>query len=381
MGRGLNEKKAPPSAVYLFAILISLFCYTNVFAAIKPHVAVIDFSAKGVSPIEASIACDIFRNELISVEKFEVLDRKNMNKILEEQSFQTTGCTSSECAVTIGKILNMQYMIYGEYMKIGTQLYLAVEMINVESSKIESSSRTKVESMDRTEEAVQFLVAEMTGIKPKKRTSSYVSSGFGVLSITSDPPNANVSLDEKYLGKTKLFTEVKKGEYNVNISKDGYIPKNFTERIDDGATHEINLILQKGIGIEEASRKKEYFKKWKQKDILILLGTGILSAGTYGAGKAYHTKGISQYDSYLAETDTKKILSLAKGYQSSYSKANFCYITAISVASVMIGAGIKFIIDSNRYKFYNKTYKDLSSPTITSSIMLHSLSFNLTCRF
>jgi hypothetical protein len=41
-----------------------------------------------------------------------------MEKILAESSFQQTGCTSSECAVQIGKILNVKHMIVGSLSKL-----------------------------------------------------------------------------------------------------------------------------------------------------------------------------------------------------------------------------------------------------------------------
>jgi uncharacterized protein YycO len=50
---------------------------------------------------------------MVRNEKFDVLDRNNMDVILKEQQFQQTGCTESSCAVEVGKIFNTQYMNYG----------------------------------------------------------------------------------------------------------------------------------------------------------------------------------------------------------------------------------------------------------------------------
>ncbi|MBI4979809.1 MAG: hypothetical protein HZC28_20185 [Spirochaetes bacterium] len=131
----------------------------------KIRAGVLDFTAKGVSDMEASIASDMFRQEMVGSGKFDVLDRKNMESIMKEQTLQQTGCTESACAVQIGKLLNMEFMVYGVFMKVGSVFYISAEMINVETSKIEKSGRQKVASMDKLEESIQALVVEIAGAK------------------------------------------------------------------------------------------------------------------------------------------------------------------------------------------------------------------------
>jgi len=65
-----------------------------------------------------------------------------MDKILKEQSFQQTGCTDSECAVQIGRLLNMDYMITGTLVKLGSSYFITVSIIDVETSRIEQSFRS-----------------------------------------------------------------------------------------------------------------------------------------------------------------------------------------------------------------------------------------------
>lgn len=152
------------------------------------RVGVLNFVAKGVSEMEASIASDIFRNELVDSTKYEVLDRKNMDNILEEQELQLSGCTDSECAIEIGRILSMQHMVYGILMKAGQSFYISAEMINVETSKIERSGRQKFDSMDDLEDAIVKLVEEVTGEKRKQEDldtyrfyyeNFYICAGMG----------------------------------------------------------------------------------------------------------------------------------------------------------------------------------------------------------
>ncbi|MBI4979545.1 MAG: PEGA domain-containing protein [Spirochaetes bacterium] len=223
----------------------------------KTRAGVLDFTPKGVSAIEASAVSDLFRNELVASGKFDVLDRNNMDSVLKEQAFQQTGCTETACAVQIGKVLNMEYMLYGIVLKMGSSFYVTVEMIKVETGKIEKSARQSVKSYDDMEGAVKKLVADIAGSQQKKETESYTAKGNGVLSIKSaSPADVKVLINGREAGLTPFMQEMAKGEYKVKLVRDGYLPKDFTTAVEEGQTKEINISLMKGIGIEEAEEKR-----------------------------------------------------------------------------------------------------------------------------
>ena len=91
-------------------IIIILFIHLTVlFPQGLPRVAILDFQAKQVSTAEAEIIGELFRAELVNKNKFDVLDRANMQSILNEQAFQKSGCTEEACAVELGKMLNVEY--------------------------------------------------------------------------------------------------------------------------------------------------------------------------------------------------------------------------------------------------------------------------------
>lgn len=77
----------------VFVIILAL----PLFAQRKVRVGVIDLTAKGVPTIDASIATDLFRSEVVARGVYEVLDRNNMQKILEEQQFQQTFSSGTVC--------------------------------------------------------------------------------------------------------------------------------------------------------------------------------------------------------------------------------------------------------------------------------------------
>lgn len=99
----------------------------------KTNIAVADLDAREVSAMEAATVADFLRTELINSQAFVVLERSNMAKILAEQRFQQTGCTTTECAVQMGKILNVEKMLVGSFSKALNAFYINARLVDVES--------------------------------------------------------------------------------------------------------------------------------------------------------------------------------------------------------------------------------------------------------
>jgi tetratricopeptide (TPR) repeat protein len=99
----------------------------------KMNIAVAELEAHEVSAMEAATVADFLRTELINSQVFVVLERSNMAKVLAEQRFQQTGCTTTECAVQMGKILNVQSMLVGSFSKALNAYYINARLVDVES--------------------------------------------------------------------------------------------------------------------------------------------------------------------------------------------------------------------------------------------------------
>ena len=77
--------------------------------------------------------------------KLQIVERQNIDKILEEQKLQTTGITDVATAVQIGKLANVDAMIFGSITQYGRTIYPRVKLninlriVNVETGTITSS--------------------------------------------------------------------------------------------------------------------------------------------------------------------------------------------------------------------------------------------------
>src|SRR5262245_46761620 len=70
-------------------------------------VAVLAVEAVGATALQASALGERLEEELLNTRRFRLVNRQQSDKILEEQAFQQTGCTSQECAVKVGQILGV----------------------------------------------------------------------------------------------------------------------------------------------------------------------------------------------------------------------------------------------------------------------------------
>ncbi|MEW6042476.1 MAG: CsgG/HfaB family protein, partial [Elusimicrobiota bacterium] len=66
-------------------------------------------------------ASDILITELVKSGKFIVVERDKMNKIMEEQKFQTQGLVDAQTAVKIGKILGLEAIVVGAVSQFGVK--------------------------------------------------------------------------------------------------------------------------------------------------------------------------------------------------------------------------------------------------------------------
>ncbi len=128
-------------------------------------VAVMDLEGRGVSAMEAQTLTDRLRSEMVNVGAFQVVERGQMEMLLEEQGFQQTGCTSAECAVEMGKLLGVQAMATGSIGKLGTMWTLDVRMFDVGTGEISKvSSRNFQGGVEGLLDLLKLATRDLAGL-------------------------------------------------------------------------------------------------------------------------------------------------------------------------------------------------------------------------
>ena len=105
---------------------------------------------------------ELFTAELVRSGAFDVIDRRNIESLLKEMDFQMTGCTDTSCAVEVGQILSLEYMISGTLMYLGNSYVINLQMINVGTAQIEQTATEKFGSIDESFAALELVVNRLS---------------------------------------------------------------------------------------------------------------------------------------------------------------------------------------------------------------------------
>ncbi|MCX5764336.1 MAG: hypothetical protein NTU67_06865 [Gemmatimonadetes bacterium] len=127
----------------MFSIIGSLVLFTGALQAQgKPGLGLLPFtnSATGkaneeLAPLAKGLA-DMAIEELLPNPSIRVVERDQMNKIMEEQKLSANGAVDPSTVIKLGKIIAAKYMLTGAYITMGNSLVLTMKAFSVETSEI-----------------------------------------------------------------------------------------------------------------------------------------------------------------------------------------------------------------------------------------------------
>ena len=110
--------------------LVTLLLISNLFSQPEQmRIAILDLQPVGVSELTAKTVSDLLRTELFKTKLFLVIERQQMDTILKEQGFQQMGCTETECAVQVGKLLSAHKELLGTVNKLGETFIINARIV------------------------------------------------------------------------------------------------------------------------------------------------------------------------------------------------------------------------------------------------------------
>jgi hypothetical protein len=131
-------------AFFRWPVLILCAFHSGALAQVSaklPTVAVMPLQAKGVAATDADVISDGIVNRLQQKGGQRVLERAQMDQILKEQGFQSSGaCDGAECAVQVGKLLSVDRMLVGSVGLLGHTYTLSLRLVSVGTGEVIRSS-------------------------------------------------------------------------------------------------------------------------------------------------------------------------------------------------------------------------------------------------
>jgi len=154
------------STISLVALAMTTFNISAQVAEGKQTVALLEFEGRGISQLEAKTLTDRLMSEMVNTDAVIMVERNQMDEILNEQGFQQSGCTSSECAAEVGALLGVQNMVSGSFGKLGNSYTIDAKMFSVETgATIRTVSKTYKGPVDNLLTVIEVVGWEIVGLK------------------------------------------------------------------------------------------------------------------------------------------------------------------------------------------------------------------------
>lgn len=120
-----------------------------------PTVAVMDFTGfmlgqSGNSAPVGKAVSSMLVTELSDRDGMRVIERSRLQDLLEEQRLALSGRVDESTAIEVGKMLGVQYMVFGQVTSVMEQMRLDMRAVNVETSEV-------LEVQKLSDEASQLL--------------------------------------------------------------------------------------------------------------------------------------------------------------------------------------------------------------------------------
>ena len=202
-------------------------------------VAVLDLEANGVSTIEAKGLSEKIRTRISwlvnnpahknnpGTDKYSVVERSQMDKILDQFNIQSAVCTDISCAVEFGKMFQADRIIIGSVNLIGSTYNITTRMIDIESAQSLSVSevdyRGSIDGLlgSRIQDVADELLLGCTFRDWEKLEN---------ISVFGTPGDATISINGKKAGIAPITNRmVPARNVTVEIQKHGY--ENHREKI------------------------------------------------------------------------------------------------------------------------------------------------------
>ncbi|MBC8214170.1 MAG: PEGA domain-containing protein [Candidatus Marinimicrobia bacterium] len=239
----------------LLRTCLILVMINTIFINAQDKIAVVQFAPSGVDETTASNITSRFSFELSRTKRFDIVEREMMNKIIDEQKFQKSGCVADECAVEIGQMIGVRQIVAGSISKIEDFYSLSIRLIDVESGEI------LYQDMDDYQGSVKDFIqitiknmalrmaAEASGddgaTEQTDGTISSTKTGSVVFNINQN--NVAIFIDGRYSSRSSgniISLSLSEGQHSIKFSLSGFSDweKGINVLADEQMSYDVELL-------------------------------------------------------------------------------------------------------------------------------------------
>ena len=237
----------------LSLVLLFLLCPILLFSQTtqKPTVVVVPFDTKDISQDDVDIINELFISEYANTGKATVVDRNSFDKIQKELEFQSTDWSDSNKVAELGRALNANHVVTGQFLKFRDEIIFNVKVLDVNTVAILAAETVRIkdiaELFDLLPQTCKSLATKSAGgfvteeINNTKQTSISIDNNSDqIYQIGDDGPGGGIIIYYSQKGfevyetetttKTCHYIEMSKEKFEMPFSSYD-IPKT-TKRLD-----------------------------------------------------------------------------------------------------------------------------------------------------
>jgi TolB-like protein len=112
----------------------------------KRRITVLDFSdVQGQTTSGGAVVAELLINELFRTGQYEIVERKHLSTVLEQQRLNMTGLVDESTARRVGKLLGVDFIVTGTVIDLGTALNVNARTIAIETGSISATASADLE--------------------------------------------------------------------------------------------------------------------------------------------------------------------------------------------------------------------------------------------
>lgn len=189
----------------LLCTALALGAAANAQTESKKTLAVLDFDVRNY-PVDAQQLIDKATIELIRINKFEIIDKYDIEYISKRDKVDLKGCYSKICLEDIGKRLKCDFLLTGSYDVLGDRVAVTVRLYDVaKGSFTESASRVYLNIPQQNLTMMEVAVKDLLAVPNDENLIKKLTISEEYESALNNPETAVINNNGPRLGVTGVF--------------------------------------------------------------------------------------------------------------------------------------------------------------------------------
>lgn len=193
-----------PILSLLLCTAIALSGTANAQSEPKKTLAVLDFDVRNY-PVDAHQLIDKATIELIRINKFEIVDKYDIEYISKRDQVDLKGCYSKICLEDIGKRLKCDFLLTGSYDVLGDRVAVTVRLYDVaKGSFAESTSRVYLNIPQQNLTMMEVAIKDLLAVANDENLIKKLTISEEYESALNNPETAVINNNGPRLGITAV---------------------------------------------------------------------------------------------------------------------------------------------------------------------------------